>query len=81
MTKSSSECSQDDWCFFDHFLLVLFWTLPFDASLASWILASWIFSSRYLGILEFYLNTICRSASNLIKINNIIVKVSNEVPP
>jgi hypothetical protein len=81
MTKSSCESSQDDWCFFDPFLLVLFWTLPFDASLASWCLGFLVLSlpaSWYLGI---YLNTICRSASSLININSIIVKVSNEVPP
>jgi len=52
MTKASCESSQEDWCFFDHFLLMLFWTLPFDASLASWlswfldlILASWFLGS------------------------------------
>lgn len=39
MTKASCECFQEDRCFFDHFLLMLFWTLPFDASLASWL--SW----------------------------------------
>jgi hypothetical protein len=35
----------------------------------------------YLFTISFYLKTICRSASSLIKINNMIVKVSNEVPP
>lgn len=48
MTKASCESSQEDWCFFDHFLLMLFWTLPFDASLASWL--SWHLGS-YFGIL------------------------------
>ena len=83
MTKASCECSQEDRCFFDHFLLMLFWTLPFDASLASWL--SWFLGSYFgildLGFLEFYLKTICRSASSLIRINNMMVKVSNDVPP
>ncbi len=82
MTKASCECSQEDWCFFDHFLLMLFgpcllmllWLLGY---LGSWILF-WHLGFLVLGI---YLKTICRSASSLIKINNMIVNVSNEVPP
>jgi hypothetical protein len=37
--QSSCESTQEAWCFFDHFLLVLLWSLLFGASLASWL--SW----------------------------------------